>query len=95
MATLVHRVGDARTCGATTTTAGNSSVYADGLLIAVNGDPNTHGAGGLIASANNVYCEGKLVVLNGDSASPDSLCPLPPIHCNPAAAGGSITVYSG
>lgn len=96
MATLIHRVGDSRVCGAVTVGSGNSTVYADGSLVAVNGDPNSHGAGNLIASANNVYCEGKLVVLNGDSASADGLCiPLGGSHCAPSANGSATTVYSG
>ena len=45
----VHRDGDGRICGATTIVSGNSTVYANNKLVAVNGDPNSHGGGGLIA----------------------------------------------
>jgi len=93
----IHRDTDSRTCGATTTVVNQSSVYANGLLVAVNGDPNTHGGGGLIAASDNVYVEGQLVVNDSpDNANPDSLCPpLGGAHCNPATAEGSSDVYVG
>ena len=70
----VHRHGDARVCGATTIVLGQSTVYANGLLVSVNGDINTHGAGALIAGSNNVFAEGKAVVNNTpDLAVIDSL----------------------
>ena len=39
----VHRITDARVCGAVTEQAGNSDVFANNLLVAVDGDPNSHG----------------------------------------------------
>ena len=75
----IHRDTDGRSCGATTTVNGQSSVFANALLVAVNEDPNTHGGGGLIADCNQVFCEGKLVVNHSpDNAAADSICP---IHC--------------
>ena len=93
----VHRNTDARTCGATTVVSGQSTVYANGLLIAVNGDPNSHGDGNLIAGCNNVYIGGKLVVNHSpDGASADSLCPpLGGDHCGPNTAQGSPNVFIG
>lgn len=93
----VHRHTDPRSCGATTVVAGQSTVFANGLLIAVNGDPNTHGAGALIAGSNKVFINGKPVVNHTpDSANPDSLCPpLGGAHCAPVTAGGSPNVFVG
>ena len=72
----IHRNTDARSCGATTSVIGQSSVFSNGLLVSVNGDTNSHGAGGLIAGCDNVFVEGKLVVNHTpDSAAADNLCP--------------------
>lgn len=91
----IHRNGDGRVCGAVTTVANQSTVYANDKLVAVNGDPNSHGGGGLIARCNEVYVEGILVVNHSpENASPDSLCPIPP-HCNPSTTEGSPNVFVG
>ena len=91
----VHRDGDGRICGATTIVSGNSTVYANNKLVAVNGDPNSHGGGGLIAGCNNVFVHNILSVNDtADGANPDALCPLPP-HCGPNTAGGSPDVFTG
>ena len=58
----VHRDTDARICGAATTVAGNSDVFANNLLVSVNGDPNTHGGGELIAHSNQVFADNILSV---------------------------------
>lgn len=92
----VHRHSDSRSCGATTTVSGQSTVFANGLLVSVQGDPNTHGGGGLSASINpgTVFINGKEMVVNGSSASPDALCPPKgPPHCSPSATSGSGDVY--
>lgn len=93
----VHRDTDARVCGASTVAVGQSTVYANGLLVAVDGDPNTHGGGELIAACKNVFIAGKMVVNDSsDNAAADSLCiPVGPPHCNPATAGGSPDVFVG
>ena len=59
----VHRHGDKRVCKATTVVIGQSSVYANGKLIADKGDPNTHLKGGLNASINpgTIFIEGTLL----------------------------------
>jgi hypothetical protein len=74
-----------------------STVFADGLLVAVNGDPNSHGAGSLIAACNQVFVEGILVVNHSpDSASADGLCiPVGGAHCLPETASGSSDVFVG
>jgi len=93
----IHRDTDPRVCGASTIVTGQSTVYANGLLVSVNGDPNSHGGGELIAACRNVFIGGKMVVNHSpDNASPDALCiPLGPPHCNPATAGGSPNVFVG
>ena len=97
MSKPVHRNTDSRVCGATTTVVGQSSVYANGLLIAVDKDPNTHGGGNLLANCNKVFINGKMVVNHTpDNADPDSLCaPIGPPHCNPYTTQGSPDVFIG
>lgn len=93
----VHRDSDSRSCGASTTVVGQTTVFANGLLIAVQGDPNSHGGGSLDASVNpgTVFIEGKELVVVGSSASPDGLCPDPGgAHCSPSASGGSSDVFA-
>ena len=93
----IHRNTDPRVCGASTVVVGQSTVFANSLLVSVNGDPNTHGGGDLIAACKNVYINGIMVVNHSpDNASPDGLCPIiggP--HCAPATAGGSPNVFVG
>jgi len=93
----VHRHTDPRSCGATTVVENQTTVFANGLLIAVNGDPNSHGSGGLISGSNQVFIGGIAVVNNTpDGASADSLCPgSGGAHCSPVTAGGSSNVFVG
>ena len=93
----VHRLTDLRICGAVTIVIGQSSVYANNLLIAVNGDPNSHGAGNLIAGSRNVFINNLAVVNNTpDLAIPDGLCiPIGGPHCAPITATGSPNVFVG
>lgn len=79
-----HKNGDSRNCGATTIVQGQSFVFIDGKLWAVEGDPDTHGGGGLIASQHYIMINGKYVIVDGDSASPDSQR-----HSNPKAVSPS------
>lgn len=93
----VHRDSDSRSCGAATTVTGQTSVFANGLLIAVQGDPNSHGGGNLDASINpgTVFIEGKELVVVGSSAGADGYCPDPGgAHCSPSAASGSPDVFA-
>lgn len=92
----VHRNGDSRSCGATTTASNNARVFVNNQPISVNADPNTHGGGALKASNNKVKVGGILVVLNGNGAAPDNKCPLPGgAHCSPSATSGSPNVHIG
>ena len=94
--TPIHRDTDSRACGATTTVSGQSTVWANNLLISVDGDPNSHGGGELSAACNNVFVENKMVVIKGNSAAADGLCaPLGGNHCNPSATSGSSNVFVG
>lgn len=94
--TAVHRNGDSRSCGASTTVAGQSTVFVNGQLASVNGDPNSHGGGALAASTNQVFVNGIMLVEVGDSAASDSLCPpLGGAHCGPSSSSGSPTVFVG
>jgi uncharacterized Zn-binding protein involved in type VI secretion len=88
----VHRHGDGRICGHTTVVTGQSTVYANNKLIAVNGDPNTGGGGAIAAGSKNVYINNKLISNDGDGASPDGACPIAP-HCSPSTSGGSPNVF--
>ena len=74
----VHRNNDLRQCGATTVVTGQSTVFANGELIAVDGDLNTHGEGALRAGSNNVFINGVAVVNHTpDQAFPDAIHPEP------------------
>jgi uncharacterized Zn-binding protein involved in type VI secretion len=87
----VHRHEDARACGATTVVSGNTTVYANSKLIAINGNINSHGAGALTAGSNNVFIGGIAVVNNTpDSAAIDTL-----EHTNTQTAAGSLNVNVG
>ena len=89
----IHRHGDARVCGATTIVSGQSTVYANGVLVSVNGDVNTHGAGALVAGSDNVFAGGKAVVNNTpDAALVDSLGHAPALT---KTAAGSSNVNVG
>jgi hypothetical protein len=90
-----HLNGQLRTCGATTIVVGQTSVFVNGLLWAVDGDVNSHGNGNLIASGTFVTIAGKRVVINKpDLAMPDNLCPVPGgTHCSPMTAQGSVSVF--
>tara|TARA_B100001564_G_C20430005_1_gene574113 strand:- start:378 stop:674 length:297 start_codon:yes stop_codon:yes gene_type:complete len=97
MSIAVHRHGDARACGATTIVSGQSTVFANSKLIAVNGDPNTHGAGNLVAGSNNVFINSIAVVNHSaDGSAADNLCPSAGgTHCAPVTAAGSPDVFVG
>tara|TARA_B100000287_G_scaffold117860_1_gene109744 strand:- start:1428 stop:1715 length:288 start_codon:yes stop_codon:yes gene_type:complete len=90
----IHRHGDTRACGATTIVSGQSTVFANEKLVAVNGDPNSHGGGALIAGSKNVFIKGIAVVNHTpDGASADSL--LINLHSAPVTASGSPDVNVG
>ena len=59
-----HRNDDLRFCLATTVVKGQTTVFVNNKLWAVEDDPNTHLLGGLIPSYTGVYVEGKPVIVN-------------------------------
>ena len=93
----VHRNGDSRFCGATTTVTGQSTVRVNGKLWAVEGDPSSHGAGNLqsVYGAKNVRINGKSVICAvGDKASGDlEDHPVPPT--DPKGHSTNVLVYGG
>lgn len=96
MSAPIHRNTDSRICGASTVVVGNSTVFANSLLVSVNNDPNTHTNGNLIAACRNVYVENKMVVNHTpDMAQADKKCPAGAPHCNPMTAQGSPNVFVG
>ena len=71
-----HRHGDLRTCNATTKVSGQSTVFVNNKLWAVDGDENTHINGKLKPSGQTIFIEGKKVIVhkpdttyNADNAS--------------------------
>ena len=90
----VHRQGDSRLCGATTTVVGQSTVYVENQLISVEGDTNTHegGAFNTPAGFNEVYVNNKPIIRIEDPAGADTFHPAPPTD---ATSSGASTVYAG
>lgn len=79
MSVALHRNTDSRGCGAKTTVVGQTTVFANQKLVAVNNDPETHGGGNLISVTNHrVYAENKKVIFLDDHASGDSADHDPP-----------------
>lgn len=73
-----HRHGDLRFCGSTTVVSGQTSVYVNGVLVAVEGDMSTHDEGALISVAGTTYVNNKKVIVKGDEASLDDVFHIPP-----------------
>ena len=69
-----HRKDDSRFCGAKTIVQGQSTVYVNGNLWAVEDDPNDHGRGNLISVVGStVKINGKKVIVAlGDKATSDN-----------------------
>lgn len=87
-----HRNNDERACSATTIVEGQSSVYVNGKLWAVQGDPNTHGEGGLIPSGHTVKINGKKVIVHKpDQADADLFGHVGSLD---ETAGGSGSVFA-
>lgn len=80
MPTKVHRATDSRSCGALTIVTGQSTVKANGLLIAVEGDECSHGSGDLVStSPGTVKINGKKIIIITDTntATDDEFHPSP------------------
>lgn len=90
-----HRDKDARFCGAKTIVEGQSSVFVNGELWAVEGDPEDHGAGELIqvVAPGNVRINGKKVICAiGDAAEADNFPHFPP-DTYPEESSQDVFVY--
>lgn len=97
-----HRNGDSRFCGASTIVVGQSTVFVNGILWAVEGDKDTHcfmGELSAVYGARNVYIEGKRVICAmGDIASDDMAgCFVlhPSGSTNPKGHSPDVQVYGG
>lgn len=90
-----HRENDLRFCGATTIVNGQSSVWVNSKLWAVEDDPETHGNGQLVAvyGKKNVYINRKHVICAiGDEGLPDDAGhPLP--STDPEEHSSDVFVY--
>ena len=89
----IHRHSDPRTCGATTTVTGQSTVRVNGLFVAVEGDPETHGSGQLVSvSAGTVRVAGKKVIVVTDQALADDASHPPP-DTYTSGGSGDVSAY--
>ena len=90
-----------RYCGAATKVIGQSSVFGNGKLVAVEGDKDTHNMmGDLIQQygAGNIFVEGKkLIVAMGDKAAPDQIGMVrhPYMPTDPKEGSQNIFAYNG
>lgn len=96
-----HRESDNRKCGAITKVIGQSSVFVNDKLWAVDGDPDdgTHGGGAFckpIYGALNVFVENKLVIcaLGDTTYNPDGY-QHPPGESDPKGHSFDTIVYGG
>lgn len=89
--TAAHRQDDLRVCGATTIVTGQSSVFVNGKLWAVDGDQNSHVGGALNPAGTTVKINNKKVVVVGDPASADLLHPPPPTDAS--TGSGNVNCY--
>lgn len=88
-----HRESDTRLCGATNIVEGQSTVYVNGQLWAVENDQDTHLEGRLISTiGSTVFIEGKKVIVLGDTATTDLAGHTPPLT-DPATASGDVEAY--
>lgn len=94
----VHRNNDSRKCGARTRVVGQSTVFINGKLCAVDGDPNSHGGGNLkpVYGAKNVYIEDKRIICAlGDTAYNEDRHDHPPGPTDPLGHSNDVIVYGG
>lgn len=88
-----HRDGDERQCGASTVVTGQSTVFVNGKLWAVDNDPNSHGGGELAPEDAGVYVEGKPVVVHRpDTAAIDAQA-HPPAETKTGAGSEDVYAY--
>lgn len=89
MAVGVHRDTDSRACGATTIVIGQSTVYVNNLLWAVEGDIDTHcdpkGPLKAVYGAMNIYIENKKIIVGEGADSFSAIDYQPPLCIVPHA----------
>lgn len=88
-----HRHDDKRQCDATTIVTGQSTVFVNGKLWAVEGDKNSHGEGGLIPTETTVKIEGKPVIVNTPDMASGDLQGHTPIETRTAEGSDNVTAY--
>ena len=93
----VHRNQDDRFCTAKTIVTGQSSVFINNILSAVEGDRNTHNNLGALISASpgNVFIEGKkLIVAMMDQSAPDQIGAVTHVTNFPTPQKGSTNTFA-
>lgn len=97
-----HRDTDKRFCDAKTIVTGQSTVYVNGLLWAVEGDLDDHcnqGALQAVYGSKSIYIEGKNIICAvGDIAAPDKedcFIVHPTGATNPKGKSPNVSVYGG
>jgi hypothetical protein len=89
-----HRHGDNRACGATTVVEGQSSLYVNNKLWAVDNDPNTHSNGNLKPSGSSLYINNKLVIVHRpDIAKSADQQDHDPVQTQTAEGSGDTFAY--
>jgi hypothetical protein len=89
----VHRDTDSRYCGARTEVGSQTTVFVNGLLVALEGDPESHGNGSLIsASPGTVKVGAWPIIVIGDTAGGDDLAHLPG-DTDPQGASPDVNSY--
>lgn len=94
----IHRDGDKRYCGGTTIVSGQSTVFVEGKLAAVEGDLSSHGGAKLkpVYGAKNIYINGKRVICAaGDEAEDKDNAKHPALLASPQQASGTVIIYGG
>lgn len=89
-----HRDTDTRNCGAKTIVSGQSSVFVNGKLWAVENDQEDHIHGELISvSVGTVLINGKKVIILTDQALADDVGHTPPLTY-PQESSGNVKAYT-
>lgn len=88
-----HRDDDERVCSGTTIASGQSTVFVDNKLWAVEDDVSSHGDGKLISvTGSSVLVENKKPIVLGDEAEGDLLFHLP-ATTKPGEASETVFAY--
>lgn len=97
-----HRHNDERFCGARTKVIGQSTVFVNSILWAVEGDIDTHcdlGALSAVTGASNIYVEGKKAICAVGDIAADDLAGCFVIHLtgstNPSGHSPDVYMYGG